>query len=167
MNIGQAAEASGVSAKMIRYYESIGLVPKTVRTESGYRVYSENDVHTLRFIRRARDLGFSVEQIFELVALWQDRDRASTDVKRIALDHVEVLERKAKELQEMARTLKHLAKHCHGDSRPECPIIDELANDGAEARHSRPDPRFGPGDIKRTRPNGSGENRRRPTTRTH
>jgi Cu(I)-responsive transcriptional regulator len=100
MNIGQAAEASGVSAKMIRYYESIGLIPKTVRTEAGYRVYSDNDVHTLGFIRRARDLGFSVEQIGELVTLWRDRDRASTDVKRIALEHVDILERKARELQE-------------------------------------------------------------------
>jgi MerR family transcriptional regulator, copper efflux regulator len=129
MNIGQAAEASGVSAKMIRYYESIGLIPKTVRTEAGYRVYSDNDVHTLGFIRRARDLGFSVEQIAELVTLWRDRDRKSTDVKRIALEHVEVLERKARELQEMAATLKHLARHCHGDKRPECPIIEGLASD--------------------------------------
>jgi len=126
MNIGQAADASGVSAKMIRYYESIGLIPKTVRTEAGYRVYSDNDVHTLGFIRRARDLGFSVEQIGELVTLWRDRDRASTDVKRIALEHVDILERKARELQEMAATLRHLAKHCHGDERPECPIIDGL-----------------------------------------
>jgi Cu(I)-responsive transcriptional regulator len=126
MNIGQAAEASGVSAKMIRYYESIGLIPKTVRTQAGYRVYSDNDVHTLGFIRRARDLGFSVEQISELVTLWRDRQRASTDVKRIALEHVDILERKARELQEMAATLRHLAKHCHGDDRPECPIIDGL-----------------------------------------
>ncbi len=126
MNIGQAAEASGVSAKMIRYYESIGLIPRTVRTEAGYRVYSDNDVHTLGFIRRARDLGFSVEQIGELVTLWRDRDRASTDVKRIALEHVDILERKARELQEMAATLRHLAKHCHGDERPECPIIEGL-----------------------------------------
>ena len=126
MNIGQAANASGVSPKMIRYYESIGLIPKTVRTEAGYRVYSENDVNTLGFIRRARDLGFSVEQISELVTLWRDRQRASTDVKRIALEHVEILERKARELQEMAATLKHLADHCHGDTRPECPIIEGL-----------------------------------------
>jgi Cu(I)-responsive transcriptional regulator len=126
MNIGQAAGVSGVSAKMIRYYESIGLIPKTVRTEAGYRVYSETDVNTLGFIRRARDLGFSVEQISELVTLWRDRQRASTDVKRIALEHVEILERKARELQEMAATLKHLADHCHGDSRPECPIIEGL-----------------------------------------
>src|SRR5918994_3817805 len=99
MNIGQAAQASGVSAKMIRYYESIGLIPKTVRTESGYRVYSGHNVHTLRFIRRARDLGFSVEQIADLVSLWQDRERASKDVKTIALEHVKALERKIAELQ--------------------------------------------------------------------
>jgi len=144
MNIGQAAEASGVSAKMIRYYESIGLIPKTVRTEAGYRVYSDNDVNTLAFIRRARDLGFSVEQIAELVALWRDRDRVSTDVKRIALEHVEILERKARELQEMAATLKHLAKHCHGDERPECPIIEGLASDdGVQRNDHRTASRFG------------------------
>ncbi len=149
MNIGQAAEASGVSAKMIRYYESIGLIPKTVRTEAGYRVYSENDVNTLAFIRRARDLGFSVEQIAELVALWRDRDRASTDVKRIALEHVEVLEQKARELQEMASTLKHLAKHCHGDQRPECPIIEGLAHDdGIHGIDARAASRFGAASLQ-------------------
>src|SRR3712207_4289180 len=130
MNIGQAAAASGVSAKMIRYYESIGLMPKTVRTKAGYRVYSDNYVHVLRFIRRARDLGFSVEQIFDLVSLWRDRERESKDVKTIALEHVAVLERKITELQEMANTLKHLARHCHGDGRPGCPIIEELASNG-------------------------------------
>ena len=143
MNIGQAAAASGVSAKMIRYYESIGLLPKIVRTESGYRVYSEHDVHTLRFIRRARDLGFSVEQIADLVSLWQDRERASKDVKTIALEHVSVLERKIRELQEMASTLKHLARTCHGDGRPQCPILEELANDDAAPAQAKPDARFG------------------------
>jgi MerR family transcriptional regulator, copper efflux regulator len=143
MNIGQAASASGVSAKMIRYYESIGLIPKTVRTESGYRVYSDHDVHTLRFIRRSRDLGFSVEQIADLVSLWQDRERASKDVKAIALDHVGVLERKIRELQEMASTLKHLARNCHGDARPHCPIIEELANDDTAAPPVKPDAKFG------------------------
>ena len=126
MNIGQAAKQSGISAKMIRYYESIGLISPAVRTDSGYRVYSDHDVHTLRFVRRARDLGFSVEQMNELLALWQDRSRASADVKRIALEHVEELERKAEALREMAATLKHLAQHCHGDARPDCPILENL-----------------------------------------
>jgi Cu(I)-responsive transcriptional regulator len=127
MTIGDAAAASGVSAKMIRYYESIGLVPAPLRTESGYRVYTEADVHTLRFVSRARDLGFSLDQIRDLVALWHDRARASTDVKRIALDHVAGLEEKARQLQAMADTLRHLAEHCHGDRRPECPILEDLA----------------------------------------
>ena len=126
MNIGQAAKQSGISAKMIRYYESIGLIGPAVRTDSGYRVYSDQDLHTLRFVRRARDLGFSVEQMNELLALWQDRSRASADVKRIALEHVEELERKAEALREMAATLKHLAQHCHGDARPDCPILENL-----------------------------------------
>jgi Cu(I)-responsive transcriptional regulator len=143
MNIGQAAAASGVSAKMIRYYESIGLIPKTVRTEAGYRVYSDHDVHTLRFIRRARDLGFSVEQIAGLVSLWRDRERASKDVKAIALDHVNVLERKIRELQEMASTLRHLAENCHGDSRPHCPILEELGGEEPLPVHAKADARFG------------------------
>jgi MerR family transcriptional regulator, copper efflux regulator len=143
MNIGQAAAASGVSAKMIRYYESIGLIRKTVRTESGYRVYADHDVHTLRFIRRARDLGFPVEQIMDLVSLWQDRDRASKDVKAIALEHVVVLERKIQELQAMASTLKHLARNCHGDARPHCPILEELANDEAATLPVKTDAKFG------------------------
>jgi MerR family transcriptional regulator, copper efflux regulator len=143
MNIGQAATASGVSAKMIRYYESIELIPKTVRTEAGYRVYSDHDVHTLRFIRRARDLGFSVEQIADLVSLWRDRERASMDVKAIALNHVGVLERKIRELQEMASTLKHLAENCCGDSRPHCPILEELASDDPLPVHARTDAKFG------------------------
>ena len=152
MNIGQAAEVSGVSAKMIRYYESIGLIPKPVRTEAGYRVYSDIDVNTLGFIRRARDLGFSVEQITELVALWRDRGRASTDVKRIALEHVDVLERKALELQEMAATLKHLAKNCHGDKRPECPIIEGLQGNGAmETAELHLAPQFGAASLQPAR----------------
>jgi Cu(I)-responsive transcriptional regulator len=126
MNIGQAAAASGISAKMIRYYESIGLTAAPSRTGSGYRVYSDSEVHTLRFIRRARDLGFSIEQMRELLALWRDRSRASGDVKRIAMEHVAELERKARALQQMADTLHHLADHCHGDDRPDCPIIEEL-----------------------------------------
>lgn len=143
MNIGQAARASGVSAKMIRYYETISLIPKTVRTESGYRVYSDSDVHTLRFIRRARDLGFSVEQISDLVSLWRDRERASKDVKRIAQEHVTVLERKIVELQQMAETLNHLATTCHGDGRPDCPIIQELASNDAPHCGSAAGTRFG------------------------
>jgi MerR family transcriptional regulator, copper efflux regulator len=144
MNIGEAAKASGVSAKMIRYYEGISLIPPTVRTKAGYRVYSDNDVHALRFIRRARDLGFPVEQIGTLLALWRDRSRASTDVKAIALEHVAGLERKIAELRAMADTLRHLAEHCHGNQRPECPILEELASDDAPATlPSKPDPRFG------------------------
>ncbi|MBX9846384.1 MAG: Cu(I)-responsive transcriptional regulator [Xanthobacteraceae bacterium] len=127
MNIGQAATASGISAKMIRYYESVGLIPSADRSTSGYRVYSRDDVHTLRFIRRARDLGFSVEQIAALLALWQDRSRASADVKRLALGHVEKLEAKRREIDEMVATLRYLASHCQGNNRPGCPIIDELA----------------------------------------
>ncbi|WP_144635597.1 Cu(I)-responsive transcriptional regulator [Bordetella genomosp. 13] len=127
MNIGQASQASGISAKMIRYYETIGLIGPAQRTDSGYRVYSDTDLHTLRFVRRARGLGFSVEQMHELLALWNDRSRASADVKRVALEHVRELERKAAELQQMADTLKHLARHCHGDKRPDCPIIDQLS----------------------------------------
>jgi MerR family transcriptional regulator, copper efflux regulator len=127
MNIGEASAASGVSAKMIRYYESIGLIPGATRTQSGYRVYSDDDVHRLGFIRRARNLGFSVEQMAALLALWSDRSRASADVKRIALEHIEALERKAREIESMAATLRHLANHCHGDRRPHCPIIEELA----------------------------------------
>lgn len=127
MNIGMAGKASGVSAKMIRYYESTGLIPKAGRTESGYRDYTERDVHKLRFVRRARDLGFSVEQIGTLLRLWEDRSRASNDVKRIALSHVEGLRERARKLEEMAAALIHLAEHCRGDDRPDCPIIEELS----------------------------------------
>jgi MerR family copper efflux transcriptional regulator len=132
MNIGEAAEASGVSAKMIRYYEQVGLIAAPARTASGYRVYADGDIHALRFIRRARDLGFTVEQISGLMQLWRDRSRASADVKRIALAHVGVLEAKMREIEEMAKALKHLAATCHGDGRPDCPIIEELA-EGASA----------------------------------
>lgn len=127
MNIGQAASASGISAKMIRYYESVGLIPSADRSTSGYRMYSQEDIYTLRFIRRARDLGFSVEQISALLALWQDRSRASADVKKLALNHVEKLEAKRREIDEMVATLRHLASHCQGNNRPGCPIIDELS----------------------------------------
>jgi Cu(I)-responsive transcriptional regulator len=128
MNIGEAASASGVSAKMIRYYEDIGLIPRVDRTAAGYRRYGDNDVHTLRFIRRARDLGFGLEEIADLLALWRDRGRQSADVKRLALAHVEVLRRRIVELEGMARTLASLADCCHGDDRPDCPILDELAD---------------------------------------
>lgn len=140
MNIGEAAAASGVSAKMIRYYESIGLIANVSRTEAGYRVYSEDDVHTLSFVRSARDLGFSVEQMGNLLALWSDRSRASADVKQIALDHIAELERKMRELRDMTRTLRHLADHCQGDGRPHCPIIENLSK-GHEAASPRPKPK--------------------------
>lgn len=126
MNIGKAATASGVSAKMIRYYESIGLLPAARRTESGYRFYADEEVHMLRFIRRARDLGFAVADIGDLLALWRDQGRASADVKRIALGHVATLERKIAELQGMVGSLRTLAAHCHGDARPDCPILADL-----------------------------------------
>ncbi len=126
MNIGKASDASGVSAKMIRYYESIGLVPSVRRTESGYRDYTDEDIHVLRFIRRARDLGFALGDIGDLLALWHDQGRASADVKRIALDHVATLQRKIAELQGMVDTLQTLANRCHGDDRPDCPILADL-----------------------------------------
>lgn len=127
MNIGQAAAAAGLSAKMVRYYESIGLVAPPVRTEAGYRVYGSDDVHTLRFIKRARSLGFSMEKTGELLQLWRDKSRASADVKAVALEHVAELERKIAELRGMAETLRHLAGHCHGDARPGCPILEDLS----------------------------------------
>lgn len=151
MNIGEASSASGVSAKMIRYYESIGLIPAAARTESGYRVYSDVDVHTLRFIRAARDLGFAVEQIEELLVLWRDRSRASADVKRLALEHVEELEHKIEELRQMVQTLKHLADHCRGDQRPHCPIIETLADSHAPQMKPVNAPRFGKNGVNPAR----------------
>lgn len=135
MNIGQASKASGVSQRMIRHYEAIGLIPKAQRRDSGYRDYDERDVHTLKFIARARDLGFPIEEIGKLLALWQDRGRASAEVKALALARVEELRRKERELAEMRRTLEHLAKTCHGDDRPDCPIIESLATGSAEPCH--------------------------------
>lgn len=149
MNIGQAAKLSGVSAKMIRYYEQIGLIPPAIRSDAGYRHYSSTDTHSLRFIRRARDLGFSVEQISALLVLWHDRDRASADVKAMALSHAAGLKAKIAELQAMAQTLEHLADHCHGNDRPDCPILADLAEPTAvaatEQRSQTPHkaPRFG------------------------
>jgi Cu(I)-responsive transcriptional regulator len=127
MNIGEAASRSGVSAKMIRYYESIGLIAAPSRTAAQYRVYGDDDVHTLRFVRRSRDLGFSLEETRELLALWRDKSRASADVKKLAMAHVRELEEKAAELKAMADTLRHLAIHCHGDHRPDCPILADFA----------------------------------------
>jgi MerR family transcriptional regulator, copper efflux regulator len=127
MNIGQAARASAVSAKMIRYYESIGLIPAVERTDAGYRVYTPSDVSMLQFIRRARTLGFSIERIQLLVGLWHDKGRASAEVKNIALAHVGELRAKIAELKAMSDTLQELADTCHGDHRPECPILRDLA----------------------------------------
>jgi MerR family transcriptional regulator, copper efflux regulator len=127
MNIGEAAKASGVSAKMIRHYEEAGLIRPAKRTESNYRVYSPNDVEVLRFVRQARRLGFSMNQIATLLGLWEDRSRPSRDVKRLAKEHIGELDRRIRELMEMKKTLENLANHCRGDSRPECPILDALA----------------------------------------
>jgi len=125
-NIGQAAEFSGVSAKMVRHYETLGLFPNIRRTDSGYRQYGPGEVHILRFIRRGRDLGFSMAEITSLLKLYGDKDRASKDVKRIALEHAAELSRRIAEMQAMQRTLEHLAGACHGDDRPDCPILDDL-----------------------------------------
>lgn len=129
MNIGQASKASGVSAKMIRYYEQTGLIPAADRKSSGYRDYSSTDVHMLRFIRRARDLGFSVAAISDLLGLWRDDTRQSAEVKRLAQGHIEELEKKIKGLQDMANTLTMLVNACHGDRRPHCPILEGLETD--------------------------------------
>lgn len=137
MNIGQASSHSGVSAKMIRYYESIGLMPEAGRTQAGYRVYSERDVHLLRFVRRARDLGFALEDIRMLLGLWQDDERPSAAVKDIALKHIDELTRKIAELQAMKRSLQHLAEACHGDDRPDCPILDDLGSPGSRGDEDR------------------------------
>ncbi|QYF95611.1 Cu(I)-responsive transcriptional regulator [Massilia sp. PAMC28688] len=126
-NIGETAKASGVSAKMIRHYEAIGLIEPAVRTDAGYRVYRQRDVDVLRFIHRSRELGFSLEQIKTLLALWRDKQRASKDVRAMARVHIEELDRKIADMQAMKRTLETLATRCHGDERPECPILDDLS----------------------------------------
>jgi len=129
VKIGEAAAASGVSERMIRHYEKIGIVPPAARRDSGYRDYDEREVRTLQFIRRARDLGFSIEEIRQLLGLWQDRGRASADVKALALSRADELRRKERELRDMRRALEHLAASCHGDDRPDCPILGGLEGD--------------------------------------
>jgi MerR family copper efflux transcriptional regulator len=138
MNIGTVSQRSGVPAKTIRYYESIGLIRTADRRNNNYRDYSESDVQTLRFISRARGLGFSVKEVGALLTLWHDTHRASHDVKELALRHVEEIDRKVAELQGMRRTLVGLAEKCHGDDRPDCPILDDLA--GGRADHRAPAP---------------------------
>ncbi len=139
MNISQAAVASGVSAKMLRHYEAIGLMPKAKRTSSNYRNYTDGDVHTLRFIRTARDLGFAIDDIRALLALWRDRQRPSREVKRLAERHAQELRTRITELEAMLAALEHLARHCHGDERPECPILEglEAGNFGRTVRSAR------------------------------
>ena len=131
MNIGEAARHSGISAKMIRHYEEVGLLPAARRTDAGYRQYDENAVHMLRFIRQSRDLGFSIPEIAELVRLWQNRRRPSRQVKALAEAHIEALEQKAAELLTMKSALERLVQGCHGDDRPDCPILDELSRETA------------------------------------
>ncbi|MBT3238528.1 MAG: Cu(I)-responsive transcriptional regulator [Rhodospirillaceae bacterium] len=127
MNIGSVAEQSGVPAKTIRYYEEIGLIPKALRAENGYRNYSDSDVETLRFVQRARKLGFSVKDVGNLLTLWRDKNRASADVKKFALDHIRDIESRIEELDSIRQTLVSLTNHCHGDERPDCPILEDLA----------------------------------------
>lgn len=126
LDIGRASKASGVSVKMIRHYEAIGLLKKVARTYAKYRVYTANDVHTLRFIKRARTLGFPVRDIGELLSLWQNKSRPSASVKKVAREHLDVLRLRIAELQSMVNTLEHLVRHCHGDHRPDCPILEDL-----------------------------------------
>jgi MerR family copper efflux transcriptional regulator len=136
VTIGEAAKRSGVPAKTIRYYESVGLIAPAARSEGGYRVYGERDVQTLRFIHRARNLGFSVRQVGELLQLWQDRARSSADVKAVARGHLEEIDRRMAELQSMRDTLEYLVARCHGDARPDCPILADLAGEGAPEREA-------------------------------
>jgi Cu(I)-responsive transcriptional regulator len=142
VKIGEAAAASGISERMIRHYEKIGLMAPAARRDSGYRDYDQRDAHTLRFIGRARDLGFPIEEIRELLDLWQDRSRASADVKALALKRAAELKRKERELHEMRRSLERLAADCHGDDRPDCPIIHDLEGSDAagSVRPSEPPP---------------------------
>jgi Cu(I)-responsive transcriptional regulator len=128
MNIGEAAVRSGVTAKMIRYYESIGLIGTASRTVSGYRIYTERDIHRLRFIRRARNLGFSMEKIQALLGLWGDKERNSSNVKSLAMTHIKQLKQQIAAMHAVLSTLEHLAEHCHGDARPDCPILEDLSH---------------------------------------
>ena len=137
MKIGEAATAAGVSQRMIRHYEKIRLVPRAARRDSGYRDYDQRDVHTLRFIGRAREFGFSIEEIRRLLELWHDRSRASADVKALALARAAELQRKERELREIRRSLEHLAAGCHGDERPDCPIIEDLESGEEQSRKHR------------------------------
>ena len=131
MNIGQAARRSGLSTKMIRYYESIGRLKPATRSDSGYRLYQAEDLHSLAFIKRSRDLGFSLEEVGKLLTLWQDRQRASADVKALATQHIAELNRRIEELVSLRDTLGELVSHCQGDERPDCPILKDLANGAA------------------------------------
>ncbi|MCD5980827.1 MerR family transcriptional regulator [Pseudomonas savastanoi pv. glycinea] len=130
MNIGQAAKQSGLSAKMIRYYEATGLLQAAHRSDSGYRLYCKDDLHTLAFIKRSRDLGFSLEEVGKLLTLWQDRQRASADVKALAREHIADLNQKIEEMVSLRDTLQELVEHCQGDDRPDCPILKDLASGG-------------------------------------
>ena len=129
MNIGEAARASGISAKMIRHYESIGLIPNAGRSLSGYRYYDKKNIHTLRFIRRARTAGFSAEQIKKLLSLWSDQQRPAREVKQLAEQHLSHLKERINELKSMAAALSELIMHCQGDDRPDCPILESLADE--------------------------------------
>lgn len=132
LTIGRVARQTGVPAKTIRYYEETGLIPAATRAPNGYRVYAERSVELLRFVKRARDLGFSIREVGDLLALWQDERRASAEVKALALRHLELVHKKIEELESLQRTLQHLVERCHGDDRPDCPILDDLA-----AHHER------------------------------
>jgi len=127
VNIGEAAKISGVNARLIRHYESIGIIPRASRSDSGYRVYSGSDVHILTFVKRARGLGFSMKEIKKLIGLWRNKNRTSSEIKALTLTHLTELEKKIVDLQRITKTLRHLAKRCHGDNRPECPILEELS----------------------------------------
>jgi MerR family copper efflux transcriptional regulator len=136
MNIGEASDRSGVSAKMIRYYESVGLLPEAARRANGYRDYGDQDVAVLQFVRRTRDLGFSLEEVSALLALWSNKKRPSREVKRLAEAHITELEKRIREMRAVMRTLRELASHCHGDDRSECPILDDLATPKSKRRRA-------------------------------